>query len=99
VYKVFEEISSENSSFSEVSDVIMARRSTRLLTVVADIVAQCDSENEFMEDILDGQDSENDHAGPVHDGQGPLIVYNHVLAPKGFIWTIWDNYQLHRMKV
>jgi hypothetical protein len=73
MFKVFEEISSENSSFSEVSDVIMAR-STRLLTVdsvVADIAAQRDSENEFMEDILDGQDSENDHAGPVHDGQGP----------------------------
>jgi predicted CopG family antitoxin len=34
VYKVFEEISSENSSFSEVSDVILARRSTRLLTVM-----------------------------------------------------------------
>jgi hypothetical protein len=52
----------------------MARRSTRLLTVdnvVADIVAQRNSENESMEDILDGQDSENDHAGPVHDGQGP----------------------------
>jgi hypothetical protein len=52
----------------------MARRSTRLLTtdnVVADIVAQRDSENEFMEDILNGQDSENDHAGPVQDGQGP----------------------------
>jgi hypothetical protein len=64
VYKVFEEISSENSSFSEVSDVIMARSSTR-------IVAQRDSKNEFMEDILDGQDSENDHAGRVHDGQGP----------------------------
>jgi hypothetical protein len=74
VYKVFGETSSENSSFSEVSDVIMARISTRLLTVdnvVADIVAQRDSETEFMEDILDGQDSENDHAGPVHDGQGP----------------------------
>jgi predicted CopG family antitoxin len=74
VYKVLEEISSENSSFSEVSDVIMARSSTRLLTVdnvIADIVAQRDSENELMEDILDGQDSENDHAGPVHDGQGP----------------------------
>jgi hypothetical protein len=74
VYKVFKEISSENSSFSEVSDVILARSSTRLLTVdnvVADIVAQHDSENEFMEDILDVQDSENDHAGPVHDGQEP----------------------------
>jgi hypothetical protein len=67
VYKVFEEISFENSSFSEVSDVIMARRSTRLLTadnVVADIVAKRDSEN-------DGQNIENDRAGPVHDGQGP----------------------------
>jgi hypothetical protein len=45
VYKVFEDISSENSSFSEVSDVIMGRRSTSLLTVdnvVADIVAQRD---------------------------------------------------------
>jgi hypothetical protein len=50
----------------------MARRSNRLLTVdkvVGNIVAQCDSENEFMEDILDGQDSENDHAEPVHDGR------------------------------
>jgi hypothetical protein len=52
----------------------MTRRSTKLLTVdnvVAHIVAQRDSENEFMEDILDGQDSENNHAGPVHDVQGP----------------------------
>jgi hypothetical protein len=67
----------------------MARRSTRLLTVdnvVADIVAQSDSEkNEFMEDILHGQDSENDHAGPVHDGQGLLLtlrVYNHPIVTK-----------------
>jgi hypothetical protein len=55
-----------------------------------------------MEDILDGQDSEYDHAGPVHDGQGPKLLltlrdYNHVLAPKGLIWTIWDNNQLHRI--
>jgi hypothetical protein len=28
-----------------------------------------------------------------------LRVYNHVLAPNGLIWTIWDNHQLHRMKV
>jgi hypothetical protein len=38
----------------------MARRSTRLLTVdnvIADIVAHRDSENVFMEDILDGQDA------------------------------------------
>jgi hypothetical protein len=52
VYKVFEEISSENSNFSEVSDVIMARRSTGLLNVdnaVADIVAQRDSENEHYQ--------------------------------------------------
>jgi hypothetical protein len=28
-----------------------------------------------------------------------LRVYNHVLAAKGLIWTIWDNCQLHRMKV
>jgi hypothetical protein len=82
--------------FSEVSDVIMARRSTGtgLLTVdnvVADIVAQRDSETEFMEDILDGQDSENYHVGPVYDGQRPATNIT-----KGLIW---DNYQLHRMKV
>jgi hypothetical protein len=50
-----------------------------------------------MEDILDGQDSENDHAGPVHDGQGPATDIEFIIM--GFIWTIWDNYQLHRMKV
>jgi hypothetical protein len=104
LYKVFEEISSENSSFSEVSDVIMARRrSTRLLTadnVVSDIVAQSDSENEFTEDMA--RIVKMTMSGLYMMDRGLLLtlrVYNHVLAPKGLIWTIWDNYQLHRMKI
>jgi hypothetical protein len=61
-------------------------------------LARRDSENELMEDILDGQDSLDLYMMD----RGLLLtlrVYNYVLAPKGLIWTIWDNYQLHRMKV
>jgi hypothetical protein len=49
----------------------MARRNARLFTVddvVAEIIAQSESENEFMDDFNDG--SENINASPVHAVHG-----------------------------